>query len=309
MRLGPQARKVFIDAQRAGESTEYWEDEWSRVSLADVERRQRLRPDVTMRLLHRFVPQSGRILEAGTGASTLAAALRSPTRTVVGIDLTARALISANRQWPDLPLARADIRAMPFKDGSFDCVISLGVVEHLEEGPTDALREHARVLTTDGVLLVSVPWISLTKWVKDRWRLGVRRRPWYPARHRLVTNVHRPGWSAGPGRFHQYEFGTSLWHRYLEDAGLEVSSDHRHLVSAGIGELGLRGRPVGPDSESSGADFTANADAQNSATERSIDRLRRVAIREDPSNALDRLMSSGAQRALGHMILSVARRR
>ena len=305
---GQRTRKVFLNADVAGESTEYWEDQWSRIDLAGAEYRHREHPAATMRLLERFVPSSGRILEAGSGACTYTAALRSPSRTVVGVDLTARALAAAGRQWPDLGLVGADIRALPFPDDAFNCVISLGVVEHLEEGPGEALAEHARVLAPGGVLLVSVPWISLVKWTKDVWHFDVRRQPTYEARGRLVTSCARAGYSHGPGRFHQYEFATTRWHHYLEAAGLSVRSDHPHLVSAGVGELAMpwrsKARPVNSDL----ANGTPATTTPTPVTPRRGDRVRRVVIQEVATSPLERIVETVAQRALGHMIMTVAYR-
>jgi SAM-dependent methyltransferase len=46
--------------------------------------------------------------------------------------------------------------ALPFPDGSFDCVLSTQVLEHLED-PSLALAECARVLRPSGFLILSVP--------------------------------------------------------------------------------------------------------------------------------------------------------
>jgi SAM-dependent methyltransferase len=46
---------------------------------------------------------------------------------------------------------------MPYAGGTFDGVISLGVVEHDEAGPLAALRELRRVLRPGGVAIITVP--------------------------------------------------------------------------------------------------------------------------------------------------------
>ncbi len=41
---------------------------------------------------------------------------------------------------------RGNVESLPFKDNSFSGYISLGVIEHFEEGPIKALREAYRIL-------------------------------------------------------------------------------------------------------------------------------------------------------------------
>jgi SAM-dependent methyltransferase/uncharacterized protein YbaR (Trm112 family) len=52
-----------------------------------------------------------------------------------------------------LPLVCADGRALPFKTGSFDVVVSIGVLEHITE-PNALVKEMARVLKPEGKMLL-----------------------------------------------------------------------------------------------------------------------------------------------------------
>jgi SAM-dependent methyltransferase len=56
-----------------------------------------------------------------------------------------------------LPLAQLDVKALPFRDASFDCAIALGaVLSHVGESAEDAAREMARVTRPGGLIIVSV---------------------------------------------------------------------------------------------------------------------------------------------------------
>jgi SAM-dependent methyltransferase len=50
----------------------------------------------------------------------------------------------------------ADVRALPFVDGSFDAVYSMGTIEHFDE-TEQAVREMARVLKPGGRAIIGVP--------------------------------------------------------------------------------------------------------------------------------------------------------
>jgi len=56
----------------------------------------------------------------------------------------------------ELALAKGDIRELPYADDSFDCVYTMGTIEHIEEYD-QALREIHRVLRPGGRAVVGVP--------------------------------------------------------------------------------------------------------------------------------------------------------
>lgn len=309
--MTPRIRRVAFEGGAAGECTDYWEGEWASMDLEATRLSHITHPDALMSLLEAHVPDSGVIVEAGSGASTYLAALRSPSRRLIGVDLAGRALRASARAWPDLELVEGDVRTMPLRTSSVDCIISLGVVEHIEGGPVPALREHRRVLKPGGVGLISVPTVNVVRWVKDRWHLDVRRRATYTARGRLVSNVPSPHDGSGPGSFHQYEFNRTAWHQTLDAAGFDVVSDHRHMVHAGLGELTfLAGRGVAPAAVDGSAEVARPVAVDGSATlPRRGDDLRRVLLAERPVGPVERLMCAASQLVLGHMILTVVRPR
>lgn len=56
---------------------------------------------------------------------------------------------------------RVDLRDLPFKDNSFDCVYASHVLEHIKEDD-QALSEIKRVLTPSGLAVLPVPIVSAT---------------------------------------------------------------------------------------------------------------------------------------------------
>lgn len=113
--------------------------------------------DVLAELLHhdtRYAPGS-LVLEAGCGigAQTLQIAERNPEVTLVSVDLSAASLRTARGRGIAADLVRAEIAALPFRDGVFDHVFVCFVLEHLAD-PGGALRALGRLLRPGGTITV-----------------------------------------------------------------------------------------------------------------------------------------------------------
>ncbi|HEV2813246.1 MAG TPA: methyltransferase domain-containing protein [Solirubrobacteraceae bacterium] len=99
-----------------------------------------------------------RVLDAGCGTAYGTRMLaEGGAKRVVGVDRAASVLDAARPGCPDnVDLIAADLRELPFEDRSFDLVVCFEVIEHLE-APDAALQELERIVSADGVLLVSSP--------------------------------------------------------------------------------------------------------------------------------------------------------
>jgi len=99
-----------------------------------------------------------RILDVGSGAGQIIRHLLATSQSqteVVGFDLSWQMLKRARERLnSDRPVfVAADMRALPFRDASFDCVTCGYVLEYLPD-PKDGLREFARVLRPGGTILL-----------------------------------------------------------------------------------------------------------------------------------------------------------
>lgn len=102
-----------------------------------------------------------RVLDVSCGEGYGSALLAEAAAEVVGIDIASEAVDHARRAYAGrarLRFERGSAIALPLPDASIDVAVSFETIEHLprEEQPR-MVRELARVLTRDGVLLLSAP--------------------------------------------------------------------------------------------------------------------------------------------------------
>ena len=95
------------------------------------------------------------ILDIGCGTGAMLDEL-APFGSVVGADFSPEALQFCVTRGVTSPLARADVRRLPFADASFDVVTAMDIVEHIDDDKA-ASCEIFRVLKPGGRLFVTVP--------------------------------------------------------------------------------------------------------------------------------------------------------
>src|SRR5438445_10181192 len=116
-------------------------------------------------------PQVRAVLDIPCGEGAFLGRLRQQGFDGHGADIVDRLALSGAHFTP------ADMNApLPFGDGTFDAVVCIDGIEHLER-PFDFVRECRRVLRPGGVVIVSTPNISA---LRSRWR-------W------LLTGFHNKG--------------------------------------------------------------------------------------------------------------------
>ena len=94
------------------------------------------------------------ILDIGCGTGAMSRKL-SPWGSVVSADFSPLALSFSRRRNLNL-LCASDAMRLPFKDQSFDLVVAMDILEHVEDDSA-ALREIYRVLKPGGRIIATVP--------------------------------------------------------------------------------------------------------------------------------------------------------
>ena len=101
---------------------------------------------------------NGRVLDAGCGRSAFTAYLASRRVRVHGIDLSCSAVARLHPY--GVRVSAGDLHALPYRDGSFDQVFCISVLEHTED-PLGCFDELWRVTCRGGTLTVTgdyAPW-------------------------------------------------------------------------------------------------------------------------------------------------------
>lgn len=112
---------------------------------------------------------TGRVLEIGNGRSGRRGAFRPPAE--------ARSWTYLDLDRGRLPHVCGDTARLPFRNGVFDTVVCLEVLEYVGT-PDAALREIARALRLGGTLIMSTPFHTRPDTDGDLWRFtepGLRR--------------------------------------------------------------------------------------------------------------------------------------
>ena len=107
------------------------------------------------------IPQGGIALDVGSGPGNVTASLAraaGPDGLALGVDISEPMLARAVRAeaGPRVGFLRADAQRLPFRDATFDAVLSIAMLQLIPE-PSTALAEMVRVVRPGGRVAVMVP--------------------------------------------------------------------------------------------------------------------------------------------------------
>ena len=110
------------------------------------------------------IPSGGAVLDVGSGPGNITASLAraaGPGGLALGVDISKPMLARAVRAeaGPQVGFLRADAQRLPFRDETFDAVLSIAMLQ-LIPNPSAVLAEIARVLRPGGRMAVMVPTVG-----------------------------------------------------------------------------------------------------------------------------------------------------
>ena len=167
-----------MDANHLDELVELEETYWWHVAKREL----------VLKLLNRYVPSRGLLIEGGVGSCRNLLEFRRQGYDVAGLDVMPEAVDLAHARDLNQVHLQDLAEPWPFDEGSACAVVLLDVLEHMAD-PVAALRQAHRALAPGGAVIVTVP---AYEWLYGEWdrALGHYRR--YTA-GQLRSQAHEAG--------------------------------------------------------------------------------------------------------------------
>jgi len=164
------------------------------------------------------------ILDIGCGTGATSRELR-PFGTVISVDFTREALRFARMKGCH-PLCQADAHRLPFADETFDLVVAMDIMEHLDDD-RQALKECFRVLQPGGKAILTVP-AHMTLWSEHDVALHHRRRY---ERREFAKRLQETGWRIARLSFTLMLFYPPIWaYRKIQQRLYPSPTPHATLI-------------------------------------------------------------------------------
>jgi ubiquinone/menaquinone biosynthesis C-methylase UbiE len=197
-------KKEYVQARPIDSWEAFWRSESVEENIRMCE------GDALLSVFKDYLRKDQRILEAGCGLAKWVIYLGREGYQLYGLDNCMYSLERAKAFDGDLKLIRGTILQLPVPDNSVDTYISLGVIEHFEEGPDEALKEAYRVLRPGGVAIIETPLNNILR------RLFPIKH-WYWTSLRLFRRMRGYEYS-----FADYLFTTNELEQYIRQAGFTI---------------------------------------------------------------------------------------
>ena len=110
-------------------------------------------------IFDKYLNPNSSILEGGCGNGAWVKYLNDKGFDCLGVDINEVILKVAEKE--NLNIKKDNIENLSFPDNSFDAYLSLGVIDHNDLGPENAIKEAFRVIKPGGYFFVSTPCNNL----------------------------------------------------------------------------------------------------------------------------------------------------
>lgn len=192
--------------------------------------------------INKYFPKKTRVLESGCGLGRYVRYMQDRDWDMTGLEIDRDAVVAVKKYWPDLKIIKGDSANSPFKDSYFEGIISLGVIEHWTEGPSEPLKEMYRTLKPGGIALITVPCLNTIRKLKHQawWNERKQRETWKSWRNSGEPKPNRlnKGYKffthPAYGEFFEYRFTTDEFRDEVKKAGFKVIEHRPSAIIDGV---------------------------------------------------------------------------
>jgi len=238
--MKPFAFKVY-DPNMSGEKrSDYWDKKMEELYFTHPELLiQILSKSCALSFINQFLPEEGLILDGGCGSNFLAKMLDTEKRKIVGLDFAISNLTKGKDVYQDVYAVGGDLNRLPFKDDSFDAILSASTAEHIERGPQLLFEETRRVLKDERVFLCIMPTYNLEDLIVDKvgGPFAKRNDGLRETTHMESKMLYKPVKTIeeeGRDGFFAYWFSRRSIERMLKDAGFSVEKSFSLDILGGM---------------------------------------------------------------------------
>ncbi len=139
-----------------------WDNMWSTRTVK--QELEAIEMETAPRLMFlKYLDKSNKIIDAGCGFGKWVIFLNTRGYSIIGVDNSDLAIEILKSFNQSLQVETGDVLNLRYPDNYFDAYISMGVVEHFEDGPLLALQEAHRVLKPNGLIFLSTPTVNIIR--------------------------------------------------------------------------------------------------------------------------------------------------
>lgn len=144
-----------------------WDEHWANL-ISDKLFPAKVNGLGPLSFLKQALPRHGKILEAGCGRGQIVHKLRMMGFDCEGVDNAMQTIRKVKELRPDLPVTIGDVLHLDVPDNYYSGYVSLGVIEHRQEGPEPFLDEAWRVVKPGGIAVFTVPFNNSLRRLKAK---------------------------------------------------------------------------------------------------------------------------------------------
>lgn len=205
-----------------------WEDHWEKTSIEEQSEATDNDYPRLLEAIRNYSNEDSVVLEGGCGLGRWLFFLRRlGYKNLMGVDSITPPLDRIREHDGEITVKVGSVNSLPVEDSSVDLYLSMGVIEHFEEGPGAALLEAHRVLTKDGIMIIAVPY-------QNHYRSTLRRFLTMP-----LLRLFKLSFRIKNRIFYQYYYSRKDLLGFINKSGFETIEwfyyDHFHTRSIRIG--------------------------------------------------------------------------